>query len=273
MTIIETFLTKLGFEKEAVDVFMALTKSGPLTILELARKSEVERTRLYRLVDELAEKDLIEEVPNYKRRTYKAASLSTLEMMVKERELESETLSKTLPVFINALKSVTPASSKNNVVYYHGTEGIRQMTWHILRTKGLFYTYSYRFWEELLGINFTLSLNEELVKRKIKVHDIFSDQYLKYKDNWMKKYKRKPTSNVNWDFWHSRHISEKILKVDQNIDIYNDVVAYYHWDGEETFGVEIYNERVAKFHKQMHNVIWKMAKPTPNLDWTKEWEA
>ena len=271
MTIVEEFLAKLGFGNEAIQVYMALTKSGPLTVLEVSRKSGIERTRLYRLVDELAKKGLIEEVPNYKRRTYKAASLSTLEMMVKETQLESEALSKTLPIFINALKSLTPVSSKNNVVYYHGREGIRQMAWHILRTKGIFYTYSYRFWDEILGTKFTLSLNEELVKRKIKVHDIFSDQYFKYKDDWKKKLKKKPGGD--WSFWHSRYISEKILKVDQNIDIYNDVVAYYHWEGEETFGVEIYNERVAKFHKQMHDIIWKMAKPTPNLDWTKDWEA
>lgn len=269
MEIIDDFLTKLDFDKEAIRIFTVLSKNGPLTLLETSRKSNVERTRLYRLVDELMQKGLVEEVPQYKRRTIKAADLSTLEMMVKDKKLKSEALSNTFPTFINAIKSLTPTLSKNNVIYYQGREGIRQMAWHLLRTKGIYYTYSYRFWDEILGEKFTLSLNEEMVRIKLKVQDLFSDQYFNYKKEWLKTHGHKPKGD--WSFWHSRYISEKILKVDQNIDIYNDVVAYYHWQGDETFGVEIYNERIAEFHKQMHNVIWKMAKTVPHLDWTKEW--
>jgi DNA-binding MarR family transcriptional regulator len=269
MTIISDFLSKLGFGPEAIQLYTSLSQHGPLTLLEASRYSNIERTRLYRLVDELAEKGLVEEVPQYKRRTIKAASISTIEMMVKENELKSKSLTQTLPTFLNALESLTPTLSKNNVVYYHGREGIRQMSWHLLRTKGLYYTYSYRFWDEILGEKFSLSLNEEMRRIKLKVHDIFSDQYFHYKKEWLKTHGHKPGGD--WSFWQSRWISEKILKIDQNIDIYNDVVAYYHWQGEETFGVEIYNQRVADFHKQMHDVVWKMAKKTPHFDWTKEW--
>ncbi len=269
MQIIKEFLTKLGFDEEDIKLFTTLTKYGPQTLLEAARHSNIERTRLYRLVDELAEKGLIEEVPQYKRRTIKAANLSTIEMMVKEEKIKSDALTQTFPTFINALQTLTPTLSKNNVIYYKGREGIRQMAWHLLRTKGYYYTYSYKFWDEILGEKFTLSLNEEMVRVKLKVRDIFSDQYFEYKKQWLKTHGHKPLGD--WSFWQSRHISEKILKVDQNIDIYNDVVAYYHWQGEETFGVEIYNEQVANFHKQMFDVIWKIAKPTKHFDWTKKW--
>lgn len=270
MQLIDEFLSKLGFDADAIRLYTVLSKNGPLTLLEASKACDIERTRLYRLVDELAQKGLIEEVPLHKRRTIKAASLSTIELMVKEHKLKSEVLDNTFPTFINAIQSLTPTLSKNNVIYYHGREGIRQMAWHLLRTKGLYYTYSYRFWDEILGENFTLSLNEEMVKMKLAVHDLFSDQYFDYKKEWLRIHGHKPKGD--WSFWRSRFISEKILKVDQNIDIYNDVVAYYYWQGEETFGVEIYNDRVANFHKQMHDVIWKMAKPTPHLDWTKEWK-
>jgi len=268
MTIIYEFLTKLGYDKEAIRVFSALSKHGPLTLLETARKSNIERTRLYRLVDELAQKGLVEEIPSHKRRKIKAADLSTLQMMVKEEKLRSESLSNTFPTFIKAVEQLKPALSKNNVIYYHGREGIRQMAWHLLRAKGIYYTYSYRFWDEVLGEKFTASLNEEMVKLNMKVRDLYSDQYFDYKKQWLKKHGHKPGGD--WSFWDSRHISEKILKIDQNIDVYNNVVAYYHWEGEETFGVEIYNERIAEFHKQMHNVIWKMAKRMPDIDWTQE---
>ena len=270
MQIISEFLEKLGFTSEAASLYIALTQYGPLTLLEASRKANLERTKLYRLVDELKDKGLIEEIPAYKRRTIKAASLSTLEMMVKEQDIKSKTLSGTLPAFSHALQSLTQNVSTNNVIYYHGREGIKQMTWHILRCQGLYRTYSYRFWEEMTGEKFVLNLNGEMVKQKFKVHDLFSDQYFKYKEQWLKTHGYKPEGD--WSWWRSKFISEKILLIDQNIDIYNNVIAYYHWQGEETFGVEIYNERVAQFHKQMHDLVWKIAKPVPHLDWTKEWK-
>lgn len=269
MKIVNDFLKSLDFSDTEIKVFETLSIHGPQTLLELSRNSGIERTRLYRLVDEIKQKGLVEEIPNYKKRTFKAADLATIKMLVKELKLKSIVLEDTFPAFLTALGTITTKVSKNNVIYYHGREGLRQMTWHILRTEGVFCTYSYRFWDEVLGAKFTESLNEEMVKLKVKVHDIYSDQYFKYKKEWLKKHGSKPGGN--WGFWQSKYISEKILKIDQNIDIYNDTVAYYHWEGKETFGVEIHNERIAKFHKQMHAVIWKMAKPKPQLDWSKDW--
>jgi len=269
MQIIEEFLEKLGFSSDATLLYLTLVQNGPLSLLAASRKSGLERTRLYRLVDELVQKGLIEEIPRYKRRTFKAADLSTLQMMVEELELKSQVLSNTFPAFSQALMSLPAQFSKNNVIFYHGPEGIKQMCWHILRTKDIYRTYSYKFWEEMTGQKFVLKLDEEMIKMKLKVRDIFSDQYFDYKANWVKIHGGKPEGD--WSWWRARYISEKVLKIDQNIDIYNDVVAYYHWQGEETFGVEIYNQRVADFHKQMHDIVWKMAKPVDHFDWRKPW--
>ena len=269
MKIIEEFLQKLGFGAQATALFVALTQNGPLTLLEASRHANLERTKLYRLIDELKDRGLIEEIPAYKRRTIKAASLSTLEMMVREQEVKSKSLTGTLPAFSQALQSLTHNVSASNVIYYHGREGIKQMTWHILRCQGLYRTYSYRFWEEMTGLPFVLQLNERMVKQKFIVHDIFSDQYFDYKKACMKSHGGKPEGD--WSWWRARYIPEKILLIDQNIDVYNDVVAFYHWQDEETFGVEIYNERVAEFHKQMHDIVWKMAKAVDHFDWRKPW--
>ena len=267
---LEDYLNTLGFDPGEARLYLALVKSGPATLLAVSRNTGIERTRLYRLVDTLKEKGLVEEIPVARHRTIQAASLSTLEMMVKETRFKSQLLTKSFPAFMRSLQSLVPTISQNNVVFYHGREGIRQMTWHLLRTQGIYRTYSYRFWEEMTGKKFVLDLNREMVKMKLKVRDLFSDQYFAYKADWVKVHGGKPEGD--WSFWRSKYICEKILKIDQNIDVYNNVVAYYHWQGDETFGVEIYNQRVADFHKQMYDIIWKMAKSVPDLDWTKPWK-
>lgn len=47
---------------------------------------------------------------------------------------------------------------------------------------------------------------------------------------------------------------------DMHMDIYNDVVAYSNWHRGEVFGVEIYNQQVAMFQKQMFEIIWQQGK-------------
>ena len=269
-TIIHEFLKKLGFSDEEIKLYIAIFQKGPVTLLEASRVSGIERTKLYRIIDSLQQKKIIEEVPQYKRRTIKACDISTIELLVKERELQDRFLINNFPTFTNALSELSKPLQGSNVIFYRGVEGIRQMTWNILRCKGLFRTYSYRFWDDILGTPFVLKLNERMVEQKFEVHDVYSDQYLIFKKEWLKAGKGKPSGN--WNLWDSRYISEKILTVNQNIDVYNDVVSYYYWQGNETFGVEIYNQRVADFHKQMHDVVWNRAKQLPDIDWKAEWE-
>ncbi len=265
------FLSKLGFGVEETRLYIALVENGPLTLLDASRKSGIERTKLYRSIDNLAEKGLIQEVPAYKHTTIEAADVSSLEMLVRQREVENKFLLDSLPTFAKAIGSFQNPYSGSHVTYYHGLEGIKQQTWHMLRcSEWPFRTYSCNFWSELFGERFSLRLNEELITHKFKVHDLYSDEYITYKENYARQFGKPPG---NWSFWISRFISEKILTVHMNLDVYNDVIAYYYWQNNEIFGAEIYSERVAKFHKQMHDIVWKMAKPLGHFDWRKPAET
>ncbi|OGM61731.1 hypothetical protein A2961_02265 [Candidatus Woesebacteria bacterium RIFCSPLOWO2_01_FULL_39_21] len=82
----------------------------------------------------------------------------------------------------------------------------------------------------------------------------------------MKRVGKKPGGD--WSFWNARYITEKIVKINQNIDLYNDTIAYSYWDGSDIFGVEIQNQRVADMQKQIHDLLWKMGKKINILDWS-----
>ena len=263
--IINDFLSNLGYSSEAIRIYFSLIKKGPLTLLQISNDSGIERTKLYRLVESFIKEGVVEEVPAYKRRTIKAVDLNTIEFLVKEKQVEALNLKETFPLFSEAVQDISLNHLPDvNVVYYRGVEGMKQMIWHSMSCKGLLRTYSYRFWNDIVGDKFTLAINHELIANNIKIHDLYSDQYIKYKEDWVK-VKRKPTGN--WSFWNARYISEKVVKVNQNIDIYNDTVAYSYWDGPDIFGVEIQNQRVADMQKQIHDILWKMGKKVSYLDW------
>ncbi len=268
MKIIEEFLEKLGFSGESAVLFIALTQNGPLTLLEASRKAGLERTKLYRLVDELKDKGLIEEIPAYKRRTIKAASFSTLEMMVREQEVKSKSLTGTLPAFTDALQTLTQNVPSSSVVYYRDVEGLKQMNWRILRCKGLWRTYSSSLWDEIFEIKFVLDMDDRMNKLKLRCHNLYSEQFVTYRQKWLSEHKQKPVGK--WIYMRSRLIPEKLLKINQNIEIYNDIVAYSYWDTNQIFGVEIQDARVARFHKQIHDMLWKSGKKMPHLAWLKQ---
>jgi DNA-binding MarR family transcriptional regulator len=261
------YLGKLGFTGEEAKLYLSLSIIGPSTLLEVSRETGIERTKLYRIVDDLRDKGLIEEIPRYKKRTIRAADLSTMELLVKEKELEDKYLSESFNTFSEAVRALGGPVPGSNVIYYKGKEGLRQMIWHILRGKDKYHrVFTNSFWNDILGDSFVLKLNEEMHRRNIKVRDLYSDEYIKFKQDWVNSGKDLP--NENWDFWDSRYLPDSVAKINLNIDIYNDVVAYYYWQDDEIFGVEIINERVANLQKQVHDVLWKMAKKRPEINWT-----
>lgn len=264
--IINGYLSQLGYSKEAIKIFSALTENGPLTLQKVAKNSGIERTRLYRIVDEYIEKGLIEEVPVYKRKTIKAVDLEAIELMVKQQQSKAQMLSENLNIFSQAVKSLSQkGQQKVNVVYYRGVEGLKQMTWNVTNAKEVWRTYSYRFWNDIFGDRFTTKINRELIEKKLKVRDLYSDQYIEYKKRWMQEKGKKPEGD--WSFWNARYIPEKIVKINQNVDIYNDTVAYGYWDDDDIFGVEIQNQRIADMQKQIFDVLWVMGKKVNTFDW------
>lgn len=264
--IVSSFLHQLGYSNDAVRIYLTLIHNGPSSLLSISKNSGLERTKLYRIAENLIKDGIITEVPAYKSKTYKAADLNAIELKVKESQIKAAGLMSSFGMFSEALSELNRLSlPKVDVVYYKGLEGMKQMIWHPTSCKGVLRTYSYRFWNDIIGDKFTLNLNQEFIKMRLQVRDLYSDQYIKYKEDWMKTRGKKPSGD--WSFWESRFISEKVVKINQNIDIYNDTVAYSYWDGEDIFGVEIKNQRVADMQKQIHDVLWKMGKRVTHFDW------
>jgi DNA-binding MarR family transcriptional regulator len=266
------YLQKLGFSAEESQLYLALHQEGAMSLLEASRASGIERSKLYRTINTLVKRGVIEELPEYKRRKIQATDTSTIDMLLKQRELDTQMLNDSFPTFMTTMSSLSHPFPESRVVYYKGVEGIKQLVWNILRCNDPFHrTYSYCFWDDRLDPAFVLRLNQAMQDRRFKVHDIYSDQYIKYKNDWLAKGLPKPGGD--WLFWESRYVPESVLTVNLNMEIYNDVVAYYYWQGDEIFGVEIYNERVAKFQKQMFDVLWKTAHTRKELDWREPWQA
>lgn len=247
------FLKKLGFLPEESTVFECLVKSGSLTALELARKSKVNRTRVYRVLEDLKKKGLVEEVVDEYRKKARAVGVERLEYLVREQENTARSVRELFPDISKLLEGQKKLEQPGTkVLFYRGREGVKQQVWNTLRADKEVVGYTYRSLSELVGKKFMEEWKTEFVLRKLLFRDVYSDEYTKSVE-------KTGVDNYPKSHFRSRYISSTVLNITHQSDIYNEVVSYYNWFEGEVFGVEIYNSKIASLQKQLFEIVWKQA--------------
>ena len=156
------------------------------------------------------------------------------------------------------------SQADTRVQFYRGERGIKQMGWNILRAKNEVVGFTYRAYEEIVGKDFEDELFTEMLLKKINFRDIYSDAYLESVSNLKQKVQathQKPFHQIIT----SRYVPANVLRIEHQVDIYNDVVAHYNWYEGEVFGIEMYNPKIADFYKQLFELVWKQAEPEEEL--------
>lgn len=246
-------LTKLGLSQRQADIYLVLLKKGILTPLEISKYTEINRTTVYRIIEKLKSKGLVEEIVDERGKKFKAADPEKLNYIIAQKQAELGKIKSLLPDLINNLNAVEKdIHSKARFVYFKGQDGLKQLLWNTLKAAGKTKVlgYGYMDWNQAVGKKFAEELREEYVNRKIKTWEILN-----------KKPCRDFTDNQEYlDKWYqNRLIPKSTLEINHDTYIYNDVFAFAHFYQEEFFGVEIHSREIAKTQKQIFNILWNTA--------------
>jgi len=245
------FVQKLGFSAEAGRVYQALLVRGELSILELSREANVERTALYRQIPNWVAQGLIRELLAHKTHRYAAAQISELGRMVEEQKQRVEELGRETTE-IEKMAGEMRGRHKTQVKYYQGVAGLKQIMWNETKAKGEILGYTYRNMEEIAGIKFFKEWVAELEKHKIISRDLRSDEFIASMQR--PGYERVHIAESSW-----RYLPESVMKLSHNLDIYNNTVAIYYWEEGDVFGVEIENEKMAETQRSIWRSMWGLA--------------
>jgi DNA-binding IscR family transcriptional regulator len=245
----DTILKQLKLLNLGVDearLYLELLK-GPATHLKLARATGVNRSKVYRLAEQLEKRSLVN-VRSDDRGTFLIASdPATLEVELVTEEENIKSKRNTFENLLPILKLIKSDDTSKFIVHtYEGEEGFKQMLWHELKTKG----------EELMFGRASLS---DLInnKRWISQHQERLAQY---------KYTMRVLVNPGEDKkiftvatnYRSRVIPQDILPLETQMTTYNDTVAFYHWRQQQKVGVEIINAPLAKTIRETFNHYWEL---------------
>lgn len=247
-------LNLLGLSDKQAEIYLLLLKQGTTSLLELSRRSTINRTTIYRIVEDLKKLNLVEEVVDDRGAKVKAVKPENLQLLLTQKETELSLLKNHLPDLISDLSAIKDQpSSSTQVVYFRGQNGLKQLLWNILKAKDESVGYGYGDWNQSIGREFAEKLRQERVNRKIYDREIQNTDQAGSMSEW--------TSVKDYDqVYQARFIPKSVIDIKHDTYIYNDVFAFFSYYQGELFGIEIHNAEIAKTQKQIFEVLWKMGK-------------
>lgn len=257
---IRAYFFKLGLASEIADIYLALHAYGPQSISELSRHSNVERTRIYRLIDEMTAHNLIEIEVQYKRNIFRAAPITNLQILITKKEQDIRELKTELDNLNKNLSKNSRMDSATRIQFYKGIEGLKQMYWNQTKSK----TENLSILYENMQIRTKLSFFERWAhtcnQRNLTFRGIINDNFIKTQQDWYGRY-----SNERLASWQSRYLPDSVFLITHSVVIYDDVTAYYNWKDGEIFGVEMYNRQIADSQRQFFEMLWSQGTPVDDL--------
>jgi sugar-specific transcriptional regulator TrmB len=132
-------LSRLGLSLDQAKVYVCLLEGGSMSHLQIARLTGVNRTKVYRIVDDLESSSLASIETSDAGKTVIAASPKNLEVKLttEESKLNNKkaVLAQTLPK-LNKIFNKKDDELKFTVNTYEGVSGLKQMLWNELKAKG-----------------------------------------------------------------------------------------------------------------------------------------
>ncbi len=242
-------MRQMGLTSKHSLVYERLLSSPKATPLQLARETRLNRSSLYRYLEDLREVGLVELILGDKSSSYKANPGGLSQYLVSE-EARVENLKKTIPKLAAELVK-EKAFTGSEVKYFQGAEGLKQMLWNVVASRKPYVGLGYENWNTSVGKTYADKLRSKNMETGVESREITNDQDSGFEFTDLgEKYQK---------VYEHRRIDPNILEIKHDTYIYGEVFAYYyHYEGEY-FGVEIHNKEIARTEKQMFEILWGMA--------------
>jgi sugar-specific transcriptional regulator TrmB len=248
-----SYLRSLGLSHDEAKVYLELLKA-PASHLELARTTGVNRTKVYRIIDDLEKRSLATARTDDRGTLLTASDPATLEVGIVNRE---ETVKSQRQVFQHLLPSLQALQQNTNnphmfsVQTYDGTDGFKQMLWHELKAEGEILIFGSGSLESLVESH---RWAEKHRQRSVEVGQTIREL--------INPGEKIDDFTQNDDFvaiYNRRILPVETLVMQHQVVLYNNTVASYWWRDGQKVGVEIINKMNAQMMRQMFEHYWNIA--------------
>jgi sugar-specific transcriptional regulator TrmB len=266
--VIRSYFAKLDLAPELADIYLVLCIYGPQTMAQLSRNVQMERTKLYRLMEVMKATHLCSVEVRGGRTRVVPEPAANLQLLIARREKELGDLRDEFSAIEKILddKKGTRLSGVR-VTYYKGDAGLKQMLWNETRSGGESVS--------ILAENSQVHTGEEFFERWVRKRNeqhlhsrsIVGDRFIASLQAWYTTHQ-----NERLDNWQGRYIPETVLKMTRSMVVYDDFVTYFGRKAGESFGIEIYDPELANTQRSIFEMLWAQgtdlskAQAKPHLD-------
>ncbi len=252
-----SLLTQFGVSESEAKIYLETLSGRGDTALSLSRNLKLARTKVYRLLDNLISQKLVVTRVGERGMRFVAISPDQLDLLLSDRDHELNQLRSTLPILQFQLSSLKRSTSHSQVLYYHGLEGLKQVTYNSLRAKGELLTYELSTMSAFMDQVEAEKLRARFVKNRIHIRTLTNITHL---DAWT------DVTEMVKHYWEMRHLDPHGHPFQFEILIYNDVYCMYRYVGDEIFCVEIHSQELADMQRQLFEYLWSAARKFKVLD-------
>lgn len=124
---IKNYLLDFGLTEKEVKLYLTLLKSGPNTIMNLARETGIKRSTTHNNIEELIKKGLVSQTNYGERRMVVAEHPEKLTFLMDQKRWDVKKLEEILPDVITKIVETVPEAketTKVEVKYYEGKKGL-----------------------------------------------------------------------------------------------------------------------------------------------------
>ena len=122
---LEKYLQDLGLTDKEATIYLALLQVDGATALDLSKKTKINRSTVYVVIESLSKKGLVSETTLGKKTQFQAEPPERLETYIERRRAQFEEQSSCIKDVIPEIKSIQRDTGERPVVkYYEGREGI-----------------------------------------------------------------------------------------------------------------------------------------------------
>ena len=178
----EKYLKDIGLSEKEAEVYLFLLQGDGFSIIDIAKKTKINRTTIYPVIKSLSEKGLVSETTNNSKTHYQAESPDRLETYVERQKILLEENSKKIKDIIPQLKSTQRELGERPIVkYFEGKEGIMSANEDIFSDpvtgENAYMIYSKDLINEIFKSQETSKFKNRRIERKIKGISLYN-----YKD-------------------------------------------------------------------------------------------
>lgn len=253
-------LKALHFSNDEAKIYVELASGSYSTHLQLSRSTGVNRTKVYRIVQQLESRSLVARRTDDRGTFLVVTDPSTLEVSLATQEEDLKRQHAIVKRLVPALSSLQEQNTHAFVVrVYEGQAGFKQMLWHELKTQGDIVALGNGTIEQLAtDARWANHHRDRQIAAGYKTRDIVNFEYT---SSTLPPLASKKLAAAG--LYSYRTLSPAILQFDSQTVIYNHTVAIYHWKHDQKVGIEIISPAYSHMMRNMFEHFWQLAADPP----------